>query len=59
MNALLFQIGITALGGVFGYIYYKLIGCRGGVCPLFSTAKGSITMGAISGFLASGTMMFR
>ncbi|MDH4263636.1 MAG: DUF6132 family protein [Spirochaetia bacterium] len=37
-------------GGGLGYLYYKFIGCRSGVCPLTSNPYGSILMGAVITF---------
>ena len=56
---LIFQLFAAGIGGTVGYIYYKLVGCKSGTCPLTSTPGGSIFMGAISGFLAAGSMFLR
>ena len=45
----------TALGGVagggLGLLYYVLIGCRTGTCPLTSTILGTILYGTVIGVL--------
>lgn len=45
----------AALGGVLGaalgYAWYRLIGCRGGACPITGTAPGAVIYGALVGLL--------
>lgn len=42
-----------AIGGVLGYLYYKVVGCRTGSCPITSNPIRSIAYGALMGFLFS------
>jgi hypothetical protein len=47
---------VSTLGGAaFGYGYYRLVGCRSGVCPLTSSAVRSTLYGAFMGLLASAS----
>ena len=39
------------LGGVGGFLYYKLIGCRTGTCPITSNPWISTAYGALIGGL--------
>ncbi len=39
------------LGGLAGFLYYKLIGCRSGTCPLTDSPYISTLWGALIGFL--------
>jgi len=49
------MIGLSiAIGGAFGYGYYRLVGCRSGVCPLTSNPWTSIAYGGLMGYLLSG-----
>ena len=44
----------VVIGGVAGFLYYKLVGCRSGSCPITSNPFASIIFGAIfGGLLAS------
>jgi hypothetical protein len=43
-------------GAVFGFGYYKLVGCRSGTCPITSNPYVSMLYGAVMGFLVSGGM---
>ena len=47
ITALLTKAGIIAGGALAGYLYYRVIGCSTGSCPLTSTPKGSIFTGAL------------
>jgi hypothetical protein len=40
-----------ALGAVGGYVYYRLVGCRTGACPLTSNPWISTLYGALLGAL--------
>lgn len=39
------------IGGVIGFGYQKLIGCRTGTCPLTATPLRAILYGAVIGML--------
>ncbi|MBC3887539.1 YtxH domain-containing protein [Acetobacterium paludosum] len=41
----------TILGGVLGLLYYKLVGCPNGSCPITSKAHRTAIYGAILGLL--------
>ncbi len=43
----------AAIGGVLGFLYYKLVGCSAGTCPITSKPLNSILYGATMGFLLS------
>jgi len=47
-------IGIV-IGGVVGFLYYKLVGCRSGSCPITSNPLSSIIFGAIFGGLIASS----
>jgi len=47
-------IGIV-IGGIAGFLYYKLIGCRSGSCPITSSPFSSIIFGAIFGGLMASS----
>lgn len=47
-------IGIV-IGAALGFLYYKLIGCSSGVCPLTSNPFMSTIYGALMGGLMSGS----
>ncbi|MFH2010291.1 MAG: YtxH domain-containing protein [bacterium] len=46
-------LGITA-GGLLGYGYYALIGCRSGGCAITGNPWISTAFGAVFGFLMIG-----
>lgn len=47
-------IGV-AIGAVIGFIYYKLVGCPTGTCPITRNPYSSTIYGAIiGGLIASG-----
>ncbi len=50
VTTLLFVSG----GAALGYVYYRFVGCRSGVCPLTSHPLISTVYGAVLGFLVSG-----
>ncbi len=39
----------SILGGILGFAYYKIVGCRSGVCPITSNPYISIVFGALLG----------
>ncbi len=47
-------IGII-IGGAAGFLYYKLVGCRSGSCPITSNPLSSIIFGAIFGGLIASS----
>lgn len=40
-----------AVGGLLGYVFYKVVGCSTGTCPITSKPLNSILYGALMGFL--------
>ncbi|MBP1668389.1 MAG: conserved hypothetical rane protein [Bacteroidetes bacterium] len=47
-------LGIV-IGGAAGFLYYKLVGCRTGSCPITSSPFSSIIFGAIFGGLIASS----
>jgi hypothetical protein len=43
------------IGGIAGFAYYKLVGCRTGSCPITSNPLSSIIFGAIFGGLIASS----
>jgi len=43
----------AVIGGTLGFLYYKLIGCASGTCPITSKPLNSILYGAVMGLLLS------
>ena len=41
-------IGLIA-GGIFGFLYYRLVGCASGACPLTSNPYTSVLIWAMCG----------
>ncbi|HEY5955448.1 MAG TPA: DUF6132 family protein [Polyangiaceae bacterium] len=41
-------------GAVSGYLYYRLVGCRSGTCPITSSPVTSTLYGAVMGLLLGG-----
>ncbi|ETA79438.1 DUF6132 family protein [Youngiibacter fragilis] len=39
------------IGGVLGFLYYKIVGCRTGSCPITSSPVRSIIYGALMGLI--------
>ena len=44
----------AAVGGGLGYLYYKLVGCASGTCPITSNPIISSIYGAVFGLLVAG-----
>lgn len=42
------------VGGVLGFLYYKLVGCSSGTCPITSSPYISTIYGAVMGLLLTG-----
>lgn len=38
-------------GGVAGYLYYRIIGCNSGACPITSNPYISVIWGSLMGYL--------
>lgn len=45
----------TVAGAIAGYVYYRLVGCVTGTCPLTSNPYISTLYGAVMGMLLTGT----
>lgn len=45
------QIVFLAAGGIAGYLYYRLVGCSTGSCPLTANPYVSILFGALFGLI--------
>jgi len=44
----------AVIGGGLGYLYYKLVGCSSGSCPITSNPYISSIYGAVFGLLIAG-----
>lgn len=53
-HKMIVRIIAVVIGGLAGFLYYKFIGCRSGVCPLTSNPYISIVWGALLGLVISG-----
>lgn len=42
---------LVLLGAGGGYLYYRLVGCRSGACPITANPYVSTLFGALMGFL--------
>lgn len=47
----LWKITPVLLGGAGGYLFYRFIGCKSGVCPITRNPWLSTVYGALLGFL--------
>jgi uncharacterized membrane protein len=55
---ILYTMASVLGGGVLGFAYYKLVGCRTGTCPITSSPYISTLYGALLGYLiGSGARM--
>ncbi|HOI41668.1 MAG TPA: hypothetical protein PK523_01865 [Elusimicrobiales bacterium] len=43
----------VSAGGVFGYLWHRLVGCSTGVCPIVRSKYLSVLWGALVGLLFS------
>lgn len=44
------------IGGVVGFVYYKLVGCPTGACPITSNPYGSTIYGVLLGVLIGASV---
>ncbi len=56
MNVILKYLLGAAAGGGLGFLYYRVVGCRSGTCPLTSTIYGSVLYGTVLGTLVVGIL---
>lgn len=49
--SILYPFAGIAIGSVLGYLYYYLIGCSSGSCPISSNPTSSTLYGAVMGGL--------
>ena len=42
------------IGGALGFLYYRLVGCSTGTCPITSNPYISTIYGAVMGLLITG-----
>jgi hypothetical protein len=47
------MIGGIFIGGALGFVYYKLVGCPSGSCPITAKPQNTIIYGAVVGLLIS------
>jgi len=47
------MIAYPLIGGILGFGYYKLVGCKSGSCPITSNPFISILYGALLGFMVA------
>lgn len=45
----------TLVGGALGLLYYKLVGCPNGSCPITAKPHRTAIYGAIIGFMISSS----
>ncbi len=45
----------TIIGGAMGLLYYKLVGCQSGSCPITAKPHRTAIYGAILGFMISSS----
>lgn len=44
------------IGGGLGFLYYKLVGCSTGTCPITASPLNSTLYGAVMGLLLSSAL---
>jgi hypothetical protein len=54
-NMILRTILGIVIGGVAGFLYFRLVGCRTGSCPITSNPFTSIIFGALFGGLIASS----
>jgi len=52
----LYTLAYVVGGGLVGFAYHKLVGCRSGACPITANPYISTIYGALMGFLAGGML---
>jgi len=45
----------VVVGGILGFLYYKIVGCPNGTCPITSKPINTIIYGAVMGLLISNS----
>jgi outer membrane lipoprotein SlyB len=45
----------TIIGGALGLLYYKLVGCPNGSCPITAKPHRTAIYGAVLGFMISSS----
>lgn len=51
---ILYTVAYVVGGGILGFAYYKLVGCRSGACPITANPYISTLYGAVIGFVVGG-----
>jgi hypothetical protein len=51
MKAIVVKVGLIALFAALGFVYYKVIGCTTGSCPITSNPLIATGYGAMVGFV--------
>lgn len=46
----------VVIGCILGFVYYKLVGCPTGSCPITSNPYSSTIYGGVIGFLISSSL---
>lgn len=56
MLAMLLKLLLGAfIGGVLGFVYYKLVGCPSGTCPITKNPFRSTIYGALLGLMIAAS----
>ncbi|MFA9422214.1 MAG: DUF6132 family protein [Sedimentibacter sp.] len=56
LTMILKVLGGVVAGGTLGFLYYKVIGCSTGTCPITSNPINSTIYGALMGLMLSVQM---